>query len=642
MKIIKTIITVYISLILVGFVSAQGFQTFEKRRLQEANDAFKKGQFLEALDLYKKSLSVKETREAVQGLAMTNYYLKNYEVASEGFLYLKDNFELSEDDVLPYFETSVKLKDYKQAQLLYQLSKFSNRINLKKNELAYMQGILKKNENPIIDQSVESIVSLSGINSIYRDFGLQNYNGTYYFVSNKPDKFFQSTGNPYENLIFKSYQINSSDIESTQNAQLVTFIENKVQHGIITFSNHFVFYSASELDNTKKLKNIILPDNDIRLPEIFLRPKLENGQYGAEQKLINDKSEKYAMIDPHWDFERNILIFSSDIPGGYGGLDLYYVEYLGKNKWSKPKNIGKPINTDKDERSPFVKDAKLYFSSNGHEGYGGYDVYFSIIKANSYGQPENLEMPTNSNGDDLFFTIYKNQDQKEAYISSNRDGNDDLYKITYVNNSTKSLGGIVFDREYNTPIKPLKILYLQDLDTTLIYTDDKGKFEINWNPEVQKSSVLILNKGYEPFQQIIIEPAKSKEYMKFGMTRLNTEKQLLFEAGFDDSGKLTKGDNTEKLDRLVLLLKHNMDTEVQIFCHTDARGNPITNKRKSETRAQLVKDYLTNQGINKDRIKTIGEGSGKPINDCVPGIPCSDEEHLENDRVEFQIINNKK
>ena len=641
MNSIKIIAPLIFLLCFYGNVDAQVFQTMEKRRLQEAQEAYQSEEYLRAIDLYKKSLSVKETREAVQGLAMANYHLKNYEGASEGFFYLKEKYTLMSEEIIPYFETLVKLNDFAQARVIYQLSRFSNRIQVSQVDQDRMLKILDINENPKADNTVASIVPLENLNSKYRDFALILNGDTQYFVSNRPEKFFEGSANAFENLTYKVYQGNS-ELEVGQSPKVVGFIENKEQHGAITFSDEFVFYSASEVEVKKGLKSLLSSETEVPYPEIFAREILKDGEYGPEFRLWKSNSGNYAMIDPHWDSERQILIFSSDMPGGFGGLDLYAMNYLGNRKWSKPTNLGKNINSDNDERSPFVNDSKLYFSSNGHGGFGGYDVFFSNISPKGYDLPENMLFPINSSGDDLFFSIIKNPEEETAFVSSNRTGNDDIFKIAFRNKSTQDLEVRLFDKEYNTPLSNVEIKLFDGNQTNDFETDNSGEFMLTANQENKRDFVWITLNGYEPIKAILPTTSTPVDKSNLGMVRVNEKKQVLLNKGFDSSDQLLVDENLEKLERLFLLLQSNQDLAVEIFSYTDTRGYAYANKKKSDKRATEIKSFLVKRGIEKERIQTIGEGSKNPINDCLPGLPCSDEEHSENDRVEFQISKSEK
>ncbi|MCH7401169.1 OmpA family protein [Belliella kenyensis] len=622
----------------VGFVNAQVLQTQEKRKIAEANIAFQNSDYLLAIDHFKSSLKIKETKEAIQGLSHSQYQIKNFEAAVEGYSYLRSNYELSTEDIIPFFESLVRLGDFEQAKTLYQFAKFTNRITLENQELTKMQMVIEKNLNQVNSGIVDELSTFTNLNSKYRDFGLRIHDGYHYFVSNRPNKFFAGTGNPYESLSFKAYRQASGQNDGI--VEQVPFIKDKIQHGSVTFSDQFVFYAASQVEEASGIKKLLSKDEDASFPEIFFREKLRNGSYGPEKKLFNKSKREFAMIDPFWDEERGLLIFSSDMPGGSGGLDLYSVKYLGDLKWSDPVNLGSKINSKQDERSPFVKAGILYFSSNGQGGYGGYDIFSTKITDNQYSNPENLSPPINSHGDDLFYGLYEKEDEEIAVLSSNRSGDDDLYYLQNASNQQDIIQVRLFDMAYNTPIRDEKVNISNTIESKEILTNSNGELQLSLQNDLKDSieAKYLLVAGFEVLKIDLPDSLDINTKLNLGLNKIKADSKLLFNSGFTSKDQLSLEVIEEVLHVLFLTLNHNPKLKIKILAHTDSRGTPAANKRKSDKRATAVKAYLREKGIEASRITAIGLGSTKLLNDCIPGLPCSDSEHIENDRIEIEYV----
>ena len=225
----------------------------------------------------------------------------------------------------------------------------------------------------------------------------------------------------------------------------------KLQELYITRSNYKVRPRASN-DKTVKLKLYRL---------VYLPTENKWGEKLIEAVPFNDReySVGHAALTP----DGQTLYFSSDKPGGYGGVDLYKSVRDQSGNWASPVNLGPTINTTGDEMFPFVaEDGTLYFSSNGHVGLGGLDVFSTTPNKDSWSAPENLGFPINTNSDDFNYIIDK--DNKNGYFASNRPGghgDDDIYKFI---KKGISLCGLVYDAKSNDPIQDAKVVMYEVKD----------------------------------------------------------------------------------------------------------------------------------------------------------------------------------
>ncbi|MBC8047425.1 MAG: PD40 domain-containing protein [Fimbriimonadaceae bacterium] len=218
--------------------------------------------------------------------------------------------------------------------------------------------------------------------------------------------------------------------------------------------------------------------------------KYNNGKYKPVYEFpLNSKN--YSIGQPCLSADGNVLIFVSDMPGGYGGTDIYFTQ-RSNNIWSKPQNFGPVINTKGDEMFPFINDdGKLYFASDWHPGYGGLDIFISERENKNWSKPKNIGLPVNSARDD-FALIMKNGN---GYFASNREGgkgSDDIYAFTILN----TIQGLYVTDEKGIPVKDAKIKLIKENQFINAGQTDVAGFLAIKLEENKKYTIQIQFKGY--------------------------------------------------------------------------------------------------------------------------------------------------
>ncbi len=373
--------------------------------------------------------------------------------------------------------------------------------------------------------------------------------------------------------------------------------------------------------------------------------------YSAEKvdgKWTNIKNLGPNINSEYWDSQPmisndgNILFFVSDRPGGYGGTDIY-MSVKKDGEWAKAVNAGKMINSEDDEMAPVIgiDDINFTFSSDRPGGYGGLDIYVSKFKANSFSKPINAGSPINSSGDDLYYYSMPNSD--EAYFSSSRDGGSgklDIYKAVpnpYNSESVYLLSGVVKDiisKDFlgaNIVITDLKT---KKKVADLRSDDETGEYFVVLQQDriysitAEKDGYLFYSERYE-----VPKVAKGTELQKdieLSPIRDGNTRLLIF---FDFDKATLKDESYPELDRAVRFLTKHSHINISIEGHTDDVGTADYNKKLSENRAKTVKDYLVKNGISANRIKTVGHGFSIPIKK-----EKTEEARSLNRRVEMKII----
>jgi outer membrane protein OmpA-like peptidoglycan-associated protein len=349
--------------------------------------------------------------------------------------------------------------------------------------------------------------------------------------------------------------------------------------------------------------------------------------WGAPAKLtenVNSKDwEPSATITP----DGNTLYFSSNREGGMGGTDLYRSVRLPNGEWSKPTNLGAPINSKYDEDAPSIlADGKtLYFASNGELSMGGFDILYSTLnEENVWSAPTNIGYPVNTSNDDIFFA--PTPDNTHAYYSSanseNGFGEKDICLLTFPNKEENPL--TVLTGEITSiygGVPPGTIITVTDVES--------GELMGQYSPNSATGKyVIILPPGrnysitYEAvdylYQSDNINISDSSAYQVIDrpveLAPLQVGQKITVRNIFFASGKSElEPESKAELDKLVNLMTSFPKLILEIAGHTDAAGSDELNQRLSEQRAQSVANYLIEHGIEKTRIRTIGYGEKQPI-----------------------------
>ena len=318
------------------------------------------------------------------------------------------------------------------------------------------------------------------------------------------------------------------------------------------------------------------------------------------------------------------LYFVSDMPGGMGGYDIWRVR-LTTSGVGGVENLGAPVNTPGDEMFPtFRPNGDLYFSSNGHEGLGGLDIYIARAIDNVSSE-DSLALrttgytlihpgfPLNSQGDDFGMTFegLKNQ----GFFSSNRgDGKGWDHIFSFYNPEIiQTVKGWVYEQDgYELPAAQV---YMVGNDGTNLKLSVKGDGSFT---QVIKAGVdyvfLGTCKGFLNHQeQLRVEPVKKSEEYVLQFPLANIMAPVLIDNIFYDFDKTTlRPESTEALDQLVKLLEENPNVTIELSAHTDYRGSAEYNKRLSQRRSESVIKYLIEHGIASDRLTPVGYGKEKP------------------------------
>ena len=375
------------------------------------------------------------------------------------------------------------------------------------------------------------------------------------------------------------------------------------------------------------------------------------GKHWSEPENLGEK-----VNSPQWDSQPSFssdgktLYFASKRPGGKGSSDIWKTVRNSDGSWNTPVNLGDSVNTTAEEMAPFIHadDQTLYFSSKGHLGLGGYDLFFTRKKADgSWQKAVNMGYPINTSADEITLVINAKGDL--AYISSDKlggKGKQDIYQFPLYKDArplmTTYFKGIVFDEE--TKAKLSAHFELIDLTTRKTVAESQsdritGEFllvlptERNYALNVSLNGYLFysdnfmltgINSKSDPFiRNIPLKPIKIGEAVVLKNIFFDTDKFIL------------KDESVAELEKLLMLLKKNPSLKIEISGHTDNVGSAEHNHELSRNRAKAVYDYLVQQQIAPARLSYEGYGFDKPIDDnsTEPG-------RANNRRTEFRVTGN--
>ncbi len=356
---------------------------------------------------------------------------------------------------------------------------------------------------------------------------------------------------------------------------------------------------------------------------------------------------------PSWDSQPSFssdgktLYFASKRGGGKGSSDIWKTELRPDQSWTEPVNLGDSINTAFEEMTPFIHGdgQTLYFSSKGHPGMGGYDLFYSRMKPDSsWGTPVNLGYPINTNSDEIVLVVNSKGDK--AYISSDKfggKGRQDIYEFSLYKEarpvSSTYFKGVVSDNDTKKMLQArFELTNLEDGKTVARSFSDpvSGEFMLvlpsdkDYGLNVSKDGYLFYSENFslkgmhgidKPFiKNIALKPVKVGEVVILRNIFFDTDKYIL------------KPESMTELQKLLALMKKNPTIKVELGGHTDNVGTAAYNVELSKNRAKAVCDFLILNGIAASRLSYEGYGLTRPIdtNDTEQG-------RANNRRTEFRI-----
>jgi peptidoglycan-associated lipoprotein len=422
----------------------------------------------------------------------------------------------------------------------------------------------------------------------------------------------------------------------------------------ITPDGKGMFFTRVELDN-----------NVVKTSKIYYAPKGGDG-WGAANEVTGINGDYIALHPAEGDlFGEKVLFFVANMPGGKGGYDIYYATKKSEGVYGLPVNLGDKINTPGDEKTPFYRDGKLYFSSNGRASLGGLDVFESQWNGSVWSEPKGLPQGINSSVDDYFYS--QTPDGMSGFLVSNRPGPNNLKGKTCCEDIYSwelervkvELAATTFrikraKEKENQPLQGCTVSVMDVTEKNALNVDEKSNAASNdfaFTLQPEKSYILIATKeGYQPdtvkFNTVGIK--KTTAINKKLTLRLQKKKEpvivkrnepiRLNNIYYDFNDDKILPDAEKDLQQLVDLMNKYPDMKIELSSHTDAQGKDDYNEKLSQRRADSARTWMIAKGIAESRIVAVGYGEKVILNRCKNGVDCPDEEHRFNRRTEFKIL----
>ena len=606
---------------------------------KKADKYFERFAYVDAIETYEKLIQKGKANAYVyKQLAIANMKTSNFEASEQLFKrYLRSNRNPEAIDYFNYAQTLLineEYDDFKKAML-----DFADKAPLDQRAKAFL-------ENPDYLMDLQSMtprfeLNKLSLNSDFSDFGAYEFDGKLYFVSarNESRKTYGWDNEPSLDIFMAENVAGTfkNPIEITGD------INTKYHEGSVAIAEDrsTLYFTRNDFLDEKYRKD----DDGVNHLKIYKATRV-NGMFQDIQDLpFNDLS--FSNSNPALSPDGSQLYFSSDRAGGYGSSDLYVVDINADGTYGSPQNLGPTLNTEGRENFPFIdEEGMLYFSSDGHLGLGGLDVFYSKVDSGDFTPPQNLGFPLNSNADDFAFTY--NGNVELGFVSSNRTSTkkqkrtDNIYQAKLVSplEQTSVLVEVV-DARTEVHIQYAQIIFYDTLQDE--YSRSKTAASGNSNnflPTGKKFDLQVNAEGYES-QSNSFEVPQLQMLMRVALVpeMISAEAEILILQGrifFDYNKADIKPEAAFELDKLIEIIKENKDINVQVVSHTDERGSEAYNIKLSQDRAKSTVDYLTKNGVDPERLSSEGKGESLLINDCTSG--CSDEEHEENRRSEFKIL----
>ncbi|MBE9469385.1 MAG: OmpA family protein [Bacteroidetes bacterium] len=639
---LKKNIFIILSILFASIINAQNFSTKSKKAIKYYKSA------IANYDNNKTDIAINDLKRAIKkdNNFIEAYLLKGdiYKIRKEYKNEINTYFEVIniDENFFPYIyynlaSTELLIGEYEAAkshfkQFLEKKYVRKDIIDIAEQKLKQCDFAIEQMKNPVKFNPVDLGPN---INSIYDDYwpALTVDGKTLITTVLIPkEEAYKTQYDSTQEDFYVSYLKNK---KWTKAVKLSSIINTPFNEGALSISSDggYCFFTACGRSNGYGLCDIYMAKN-------------ENGKWTRPVNVGRPVNSKYSEKQPSISSDGKTLYFSSNRPGGKGSMDLWVSTYENA-RWSEPKNLGDSINTFNSEISPFIHhdNQTLYFASNGHLGMGGYDMFLSRKNSvENWSRPENLGYPINTFGEEFGMII--NSDANRALFSSDRKKTTgrDIYEFTLPEKikpvSVNYVNGFVYDAKTN--IKLEAKIELVDIETNKIITkktSDKtsGKYLVclptnkNYALEVDKKGYLFFSENFSLKNN---NDSLNPYLINIPLYPINIgEKIILKNIFFTLNSFELKKESYFELSKIIQLMNNNPDMKAEIAGHTDSIGTNEYNIELSQNRAKSVYNYLIQNSNLKSRLSYKGYGSSMPIatNNTILG-------RSKNRRTEFIII----
>lgn len=615
MKNMRVVILFVAGLLIIGC-------SVEKKALK----SFNRGEYQNTINLLKGSKAGNSGR--ANFLIAESYRLSNRVKEAEEYYEKAGGRGFDKDSIQFYYSQALKTngkyeeakKELEELQARTANEPLKERAAAELNGLAYLNNLRQK-------QSYYRVKNLDLLNTPASEYSPAYLNNELYYTSSRGNgRIYDATGTPFTNIYKVASRGANVDVATITPLPPSINTEN-VNNGTVAFSpdGKMMIFGKGNTGRKKGAEDV----------DLYIA-RYRNGQWGDPQIITGSiNTPKSWDSTPAFSPDGRTVYFASNREGGYGGTDIYAAQIDSRGRFSRIRNLGPEINTAGNEMFPYVaEDAKFYFASDAHPGFGGLDI-FVVKRLNGKTTIENLGEPVNSNGDDFGIFLVR---PDRGFLVSNREGgkgDDDVY--TFVNEDPDLrvvnyyLAGVTYtpDKAGKLQILPNTKVSLIDANSNVMQdymtgTDGKFLFRVyeneNYNLIGEQDGYLVKRQTYTTLGKTV-DPKTLTELItnitldtlvvldKIEINKVFKLENIYFEF---DSVRITSRAATE-LDKLVQLLIDNPDIRIEMGSHTDSVGSNSYNYELSKGRAESTVRYLIEHGISTDRLTARGYGEEQPI-----------------------------
>lgn len=614
--------------IVLSFVLVSTTSIFAQNKDTEAADKlYARLEYIDAAEAYKKLIDKDKADPYVyKQLAESYYNVFDYKEAAKWYAKVIE----TPQDAETYYKYAQMLKaDGKYEESNKQMQQFAS---LAPNDQRAIEFKQDPNYLPKL-RSQQKLYDLSPlkINSEKSDFGavLTNDNHLYFASArNKSRKTYGYNEEPFLDLYSSVQNVDGTFSEP----QPVGSINSRWHDGpaAISADGNTMYFNSESYKEKESLKD---KKNNARQGQVYIFKATKEGDAWGNIKNLSINSKEYSNGNPSLSKDGKTLYYSSNMPGGEGGNDIWKVALNDDGTLGTPENLGKDVNTEGNENFPFITDDNvLFFSSDGRKGFGGLDVF--MMKGN---EAVNVGLPVNSPKDDFSFTF--NTAKNTGFFSSNRDGNDNMYQATPV--CSVDVITSVKDALTGNPLPDARVAILDDKKNVIETKTSGANGEVVYTVDCDKPySIQVVKDGYESNVYPVAKTRGGKVNIAADLQPIEKiitpESVVLNDIYFEfNKSNITK-EGAFELDKLVQAMNKYPEMVILVKAHTDNRGSDKYNLDLSDRRARSTVQYILSKGVKKDRISGKGYGESEPKVDCKEN--CTEEQHAQNRRSEFLIV----
>ena len=599
-----------------------------------AAELYKKQDYLNALEKFEEAYEEKKEDTLKVKIAQLHYLVRDYRRAERMFnsLLRRDEENLYGEERFTYGRVLKMNGAYDEAMV--ELQRFIDETandslkNLAKIELA---GAELAMEMPKSTSSVEILNAGRDVNKRQSEYSpaVDRTGNALYFSSFDVNEVLY-VKDPADDKIYSKIYRSQKEEDGWEKP---TVLDEKINRPGVHNAN----VTLSPDGNTMLLTRVRLQGNEMKESKLYFCVGGDGSWKGAnEVKGINGN---YIVKHPAFGelFSKEVIFFASDMPGGYGGYDIYYATRIGDGEYEDPVNLGPTVNTMADDETPFYFDGTLYFSSTGHPGLGGFDLFYAVWDGTKWSEPANMGRGFNTMVDDK--SLYMSADGYTGFMTSNREGGrsvhsktccDDIYMFEIAQLYADLIAGVFDEKQKVLKGATVELVKVEsgNMDDITRNTNDQGN-RFDFGLDLEASYKLVATKdGYFPdstelntvglkesqtfkhnfFLKAKPVPPPEPEYDTITIEEAFVLENILYD--FDDDR--IKEEAESDLEVVFELMNEYPEMIIELSSHTDNRGNDDYNEDLSQRRAESARRWLIKKGIDRGRIQAKGYGENKP------------------------------